>query len=50
MNATTKQLVDKWKEVLGEGNKIRSKRILKSTALMLENEYKYLRKPVTGQK
>ena len=42
MNATTKQLIDKWKEVLGEGNKIRSKRILKSTALMLENEYKYL--------
>jgi len=37
-----KTLVDKWGEILGEGKKITNKKIEKSTALMLENESKYL--------
>jgi hypothetical protein len=38
----TKQLVEKWKDVLNEGHKIKNPKVLKATALMLENEYKYL--------
>ena len=37
-----KALVDKWGEILNEGGKIKSQKILKATALMLENENKYL--------
>jgi len=38
-----KELVKKWEGVLNEGDvKIKDKKRLKSTALMLENEYKYL--------
>ena len=42
MIENTKQLIEKWDKVLNEGNKIKNKKVLKSTALMLENEYKYL--------
>lgn len=42
MNAKAKQLIDKWKEVLGEGKKITNPRIESATALMLENEFNYL--------
>jgi hypothetical protein len=42
MREQTKQLIEKWDKVLAEGNKIRSQKIKKATALMLENEYKYL--------
>jgi len=42
MREESKKLIEKWKAVLTEGNKIRSQKILKSTAIMLENEYKYL--------
>ncbi len=42
MREESKKLIEKWKAVLTEGNKIRSQKILKSTAVMLENEYKYL--------
>jgi len=38
----TKKLIEKWNDVLNEGNKIKSRKVLKSTAVMLENEYKYL--------
>lgn len=37
-----KKIVEKWKDILDEGKKIRSNKIMKSTALMLENEANYL--------
>ena len=37
-----KELVKKWEEVLNEGKKITSPKVLKSTAVMLENEHNYL--------
>ncbi len=37
-----KELVKKWDKILNEGKAISSKKIQKSTALMLENESKYL--------
>jgi hypothetical protein len=37
-----KELVGKWTEILAEGKKIKSAKVQKSTALMLENESKYL--------
>lgn len=37
-----KQLVDKWNEILTEGKKITNTKIERATALMLENESKYL--------
>jgi hypothetical protein len=37
-----KALVKKWEAVLNEGQKISNPKILKSTAVMLENEHKYL--------
>jgi len=37
-----KSLVTKWKDILDEGKKIKNAKIQKATALMLENESKYL--------
>lgn len=37
-----KELVKKWEEVLNEGKKITNPKVLKSTAVMLENEHNYL--------
>ncbi len=37
-----KQLVKKWEEVLNEGKKITNPKVLKSTAVMLENEHNHL--------
>ena len=37
-----KNLVTKWKDILDEGKKIRNTKVAKATALMLENESKYL--------
>ena len=37
-----KQLIEKWSEVLDEGNEIKNDRVKKATAIMLENEHKYL--------
>jgi hypothetical protein len=37
-----KSLVKKWEEVINEGVKITDKKILQSTAVMLENEHNYL--------
>ena len=37
-----KELVKKWEEVLNEGKKITNPKVLKSTAVMLENEHKHL--------
>ena len=37
-----KELVTKWKDILDEGGKIKNPKVLKSTALMLENEMGYL--------
>lgn len=40
-----KKLVQKWEEVLNEGHEIGNERVKKSTALMLENQHRFL----TGQ-
>ena len=37
-----KELVKKWEEVLNEGKKITNPKVMKSTAVMLENEHNYL--------
>jgi hypothetical protein len=37
-----KKLVEKWAEVLSEGKEIRSDKVKKSTALMLENQHRHL--------
>lgn len=37
-----KELVKKWNDILVEGKKIKSSKVAKATALMLENENKYL--------
>lgn len=37
-----KNLVTKWKDILDEGGKIKNPKVLKATALMLENEMGYL--------
>ena len=37
-----KQLITKWNDILVEGKPIKSKKVMKTTALMLENESKYL--------
>jgi len=37
-----KQLIEKWSEVIDEGNPIANERIKKATAIMLENEHNYL--------
>lgn len=37
-----KNLVDKWKDILNEGGKIKSPKVLKATALMLENQMSYM--------
>jgi hypothetical protein len=37
-----KELVTKWSDILNEGGKIKNPKVLKSTALMLENEMKYM--------
>ena len=37
-----KNLVEKWKDILEEGGKIKNPKVLKATALMLENEMGYL--------
>jgi len=42
MNEEMKALLDKWKEVLDEGESFRNPRVKRSTARMLENEHTYL--------
>ena len=37
-----KELVVKWKDILEEGGKIKNPKVLKATALMLENEMNYM--------
>lgn len=37
-----KALVEKWGDILNEGSKIKNNKVLKATALMLENQNKYL--------
>jgi hypothetical protein len=37
-----KKLVEKWEEVLSEGKEIKSEKVKKSTALMLENQHRHL--------
>jgi len=37
-----KELVVKWKDILDEGGKIKNPKVLKATALMLENEVNYM--------
>jgi hypothetical protein len=38
----TKELVKKWEEVINEGSKIKNDKVKKATAIMLENQHKYL--------
>jgi hypothetical protein len=38
----TKDLVKKWEAILNEGRKFKSKKVQRATAVMLENEHKYL--------
>lgn len=41
-NERLKQITENWKEVLDEGSPIKSEKIKKSTAVMLENEKNFL--------
>lgn len=38
----TKELVKKWEEVINEGSTIKNDKVKKATAVMLENQHKYL--------
>jgi len=42
MDVNIKQLIEKWSDVINEGNAIQNDRIKKATAIMLENEHNYL--------